>query len=519
MWNKISNSSILFSKDFYKQKNENFYQNTIFINKVYYYFYNKGYLNILLNQIVNIFISIFIVFFMIFLINCVDYHGILTLNSNKYIYEFINLDNFVKLNKFVTVTITIFSMILLNKIINIIDDSIVYKHIKNYYNNVLDIDDNDLNYIKWESIVDKIKHSLGNNVFYINNVITCKENYLISLFDNNILEIDHLTSIMEWNLIYCILFGIFDSNFKIKEEIFTNKENIVSSINTTMKIVSIINFIFMPFIMTFILLYNIFNYGEYYYNNPSLIFSRTITRKSKWQLRYYNELEHEFNKRIEKASIHANNYTKLFNNNIYDTILRFVIFICSSIFIVLVVLSLINDKILLNLLLTENQSMLWFIGILASLITILRKKKSILDTPEEHINNLNEYIILDSAILENPNLSSSKKKVGKMFNYKYIILLKDFVYILISPFQLWKMSYNIDSIIDFVIDKTETHDELVLINKNANFEYMYQNNEFYENYTDEKTKKSLYYFCNNYNSWVIYMNKKLNYGSINIKII
>ena len=104
----------------------------------------------------------------------------------------------------------------------------------------------------------------------------------------------------------------------------------------------------MPFILTFLLLYNVFNYGEIYYNNPSLILSRSFTKRSKWNLRYYNELEHEFNNRIEKASIHCNNYTKLFDNTIINTFFRFIIFICSSIFIVLVTLSLINDKILIN---------------------------------------------------------------------------------------------------------------------------------------------------------------------------
>ena len=368
MWDNISNSSILFSKDFYKQKNENFYLNSIFINKVYYYYYNKGYLNIILNQIINIFISIFIIFSMIFLINCVDYKGIVTLTENRYISDFIDLGNFFNNNLFIIISLIIFFLIIINKIINVIDDSIVYKHIKNYYDKQLHITDDDLHFLKWNDIVNNIKHSMNNNIYYINNVITCKENYLISLFDNEIIQLDHLTSLMEWNLIYCILFNIFDSNFKLKENIFNDKDNIVKSINFTMKIISIINFIFMPFILTFLLLYNIFNYGEIYYNNPSLILSRSFTKKSKWKLRYYNELEHEFNNRIDKAAVHCNNYTKLFNNSITDIVFRFIIFICSSIFIILAILSLINDKILINLLLTPNQSVIWFLGILVSII-------------------------------------------------------------------------------------------------------------------------------------------------------
>jgi autophagy-related protein 9 len=513
MWDNISNSSILFSKDFYKQKNENFYLNSIFINKVYYYYYNKGYLNIIINQIINICISIFIIFSMIFLINCVDYKGIITLTENRYISEFIDFRNFFNNNLFIILSLIIFFLIIINKIINVIDDSIVYKHIKKYYDKQLHITDDDLHFLKWNDIVNNIKHSMNNNIYYINNVITCKENYLIALFDNEIIQLEHLTSLMEWNLIYCILFNIFDSNFKLKENIFNDKHNIVKSINFTMKIISIINFIFMPFILTFLLLYNIFNYGEIYYNNPSLILSRSFTKKSKWKLRYYNELEHEFNNRIDKAAVHCNNYTKLFNNSITDIVFRLIIFICSSIFIILAILSLINDKILINLLLTPNQSVIWFLGILVSIIALLRKKNNNLEKPENHINLIIQYINLDESIINNPNLVKSKKKISEIFEYKYITLLKDIFYIIISPFQLWKLSYDIDNIVDFIINNTEKHDDLLYICKLSNFDNMYIPK-------DNKTNKSFNIFIQNYPEYNEYLKKEM-YGinnTINIKI-
>jgi autophagy-related protein 9 len=356
---------------------------------------------------------------------------------------------------------------------------------------------------------------MNNNIYYINNVITSKENYLISIFDNDIIKINHLTNLMEWNLIYCILFNIFDSNFKLKEGIFEDKESIIKTISYGMKTISIINFIFMPFILTFILLYNIFNYGEIYYNNPSLILSRTFTKKSKWKLRHYNELEHEFNNRIEKASLHCNNYTKLFSNNITDIIFRFIIFICSSFFIILVILSLINDKILLNLLLTPNQSVLWFIGIMASLIAILRKKNNKLEKPEEHIKMICKYIDLDKSIVTNPNLVDSNKKLCSIFEYKYINLLKDFVYIIISPFQLWRLSYEVEEIVDFIIDNTEKHTDLLYICRYSKFEDIYISNSGIT-----KQEKALIYFCNNYPEWTEYMrNKFYGMNSVNINII
>ena len=85
MWENISNSSILFSLNFYNQKESKFYNNTIFINKVYNYYLNQGYLNIILTQIVNILVSSFLFFYLIFLINCVNFKELIVLNNINYI--------------------------------------------------------------------------------------------------------------------------------------------------------------------------------------------------------------------------------------------------------------------------------------------------------------------------------------------------------------------------------------------------------------------------------------------------
>ena len=67
----------------------------------------------------------------------------------------------------------------------------------------------------------------------------------------------------------------------------------------------------MPFILPFLILKNLFYYGEQFYNNPELLSSRHWTRNAKWLFRNYNELLHykekEYDNVVNEMSIYLNN--------------------------------------------------------------------------------------------------------------------------------------------------------------------------------------------------------------------
>ena len=88
MWDRITDSSILFKKECHN--NNNFYTNTVFINRLYFYYINKGYNNIILSQIINIVISNFKIWFIIFLINVIDYKKIIGVEDYIFIDDVVN---------------------------------------------------------------------------------------------------------------------------------------------------------------------------------------------------------------------------------------------------------------------------------------------------------------------------------------------------------------------------------------------------------------------------------------------
>lgn len=541
MWDRITDSSILFKKECHN--NNNFYTNTVFINRLYFYYINKGYNNIILSQIINIVISNFIIWFIIFLINVIDYKKIIGVEDYIFIDDVLNWGNYFNLNYFMWIMVVIFIIFTITKILNLIENLIKYYAIRLYYRNNLNILDQELDSLEWCDIVDKITKSVNTNlnICNINTVITTKDNYIMALLDNNIIKIGHLTHLMEWNIIYCILLQIlskYKSNITNNHHLYQDKPKLIKEIKLLTQTISLVNFIFMPFVLTILLFYNIFNYGEQFYNNPVLLSSRIFTKKALWKFKYYNELNHEFDKRITKINKLSFQYTKSFPNNVVNLIFKLLLFVCSSIFIVLIILSIINDKILIYILITKNQSVLWFIGILGSLIAFLRNNNTIYN-PKIIMTEICDHIYIKKDFVKHSYKHESFNEFTKLYQYKLIYLIKDIMYTILVPFQLWVISYDLNKIVSFINNNTIEHNELQFICKFADFNSMVNiiSNECNDNidkneYNDEngvndndsndsnditnderckniKSVLSYKYFKENYPHWENYMHMKL----------
>ena len=506
MWNKISNSLMFYSEDFY---NNDIYTNRKFIKQLYFYYKNKGIKNILLSQLVNILISIFLFVLILFLFNSLDIVNLLKIEDYTKLTTLIDWNNLFKFNIFFICLLISYSIFILIKLINLIELVYSYSKIKEYYNKNLNISDDELEYIKWVDVVSNIAiyNNETINIYRINSIILFYENYFNALFDNNIINLHHITNLMEWNIQYCILIKFFDNSVISLEE---KKKNIYLRLRT----ISIINFIFMPFILMFILFYNIFNYGEEFYNNPTLLLTRVFTKKARWKYRYYNELIHDFDHRLSNITKHSTNYINQFKNDYITSISKLIVFVCSSFFIIFITLSLINDKILIYITIFNNKSILWLISILASLITIFKSNKKITHEPKYYLMEISKYIYLDDKIINNKK--ESKNLFIKDYQYKIVNIVKDIVYTILTPFRLWLLANNVENIINF-INTNISHDELHNC-KMADFDTKLFNYMMEHDYNINKTTKSFEYFNELYPNWYTYMVDKTNGNTNEIKI-
>ena len=71
------NESFILSID----ENE-YYLKKPFLSKLFNYYNQNGYFNLISNQIINILTSIFLVFYSLVLINCINWHKLLKIDDN-----------------------------------------------------------------------------------------------------------------------------------------------------------------------------------------------------------------------------------------------------------------------------------------------------------------------------------------------------------------------------------------------------------------------------------------------------
>ena len=71
-----------------------------FLTKLYNYYKQNGFFNLISNQIVNILISIFLVIYSLFIANCVDWKEISNLNEETHINDLIDMSELFSLNFF-----------------------------------------------------------------------------------------------------------------------------------------------------------------------------------------------------------------------------------------------------------------------------------------------------------------------------------------------------------------------------------------------------------------------------------
>ena len=509
MWKKLSTNLLFYSQNFY---DTTIYKDRNFIKQLYFYYRNKGFKNIIFTQIINIIISIFLFTLISFLFNSVDYVDLFKINNYTKLTKLVKMKSLFKFNTFFICLFISFILFILTKILNLIELIHKYSKIQKYYNTNLEINDDELEYITWNNVVNKFEkyNNESIDIYKINSIILFNENYFNAIFDNNIIKINHLTNLMEWNIHYCILFKMFDTNDNSSLEV--KKKNIY----LRLRVISIINFIFMPFILVFILFYNIFNYGEEFYNKPTLLTSRIFTKKALWKYRYYNELPHDYENRINTIKNTANQYIKQFKNDYIISFSKLIVFVCSSFFIILIFLSIINDKILIYITLFNNKSILWLISILASLITIFKTSDVITNQPKYYMEEISKIIYIDEEFIDNSNKRETKNKFLYDYQYKIAIILKDIIYTILTPFRLWLLANNVENIANFI------HSNIAINDLNSCKEAEFTTEIFNDMLNDEcvtsKLSKSLENFNILYPEWYQYMINKINGNTNEIKI-
>eukprot|EP00833_Pecoramyces_ruminatium_P017692 jgi/Orpsp1_1/1191724/evm.model.d7180000088068.1 len=99
---------------------------------------------------------------------------------------------------------------------------------------------------------------------------------------------------------------------------------------------------------------------------------RTYNLLAQWKFRQFNELPHDFEKRLNRSYENAMTYLDQFPNSRFSIISKLIVFISGSIVTVLTILTLIDQDFFNSFEITPGCSVLFYIGIFTSVLAFTK---------------------------------------------------------------------------------------------------------------------------------------------------
>lgn len=420
----------------------------LFLRRLYYFYYNGGFSNILISNILTLFTNYFILFFINLITNCINYkelaiiaHDDQDIHTRYNITEFINLNKWFPTNIYLIICFIFYAIYIFCITLSTINDIRNMWKIKKIYT-FYKINCN----MQWNEIVAAIYPNSTTTELDLAMRILRQENIAITFYrmkhnNTDIFRIK-LSKFLDWNFIYCFVNSLFDKNGNITDDTI---HNYLNRVKNRALLLAIINIIAMPFILYIAVVITIIKYGEQFYNEPHTIIAKEWTIKTKWRIRYYNELPHLYEKRYTSIEKNMRKILNCEKNNIVAAFAQFIHFVLGSVFIFIIILSFVNYNILINCYFDANHNLLWVFSIITLLMIGAKKINTTSDIATEKYNIIMETIKKDLPSI-NENIYDKKGNYIKFFNslyqYKITVIFLDIWYILLSPYYLYKW-YNI----------------------------------------------------------------------------
>ncbi|KAF8136485.1 putative transmembrane protein [Boletus edulis] len=481
----------------------NVYNLDAFLQEVYLYYEGKGIYSIALTRGLNILTVGFVITFSTFLLGCIDYNRI-TSGKATHLSDAV-IDHCVA--RFSGVTLLFFLLFTAFYVWQIISFAFEVTRLVDmyrFYTHLLRVPDADIQTISWPEVVRRIgairednpitaiSSAVGDraatpataslDAHDIANRIMRQENYLIALFNKELLDLRvplppalkrilhqagdegqgrTLTKVLEWNLRFCLMEYLFDSRGRVRKVFLKSKNRaiLIEGLRRRFVFMGILNAIFAPFIVLYMIMYSFFRYFDEYRNNPSSIGSRRYTPFAQWKFREFNELSHLFTRRLDESYPLANIYIGQFPNEKIAIIMRFVAFVAGSFAAVLVLVSVLDPELAIHFEVTPHRTVLFYITVFASILGVARGM-----IPEE--NRVFDPELLMTEVIQYTHYMPDEWKgqlhakqvhqeFGELFTLKIVNFLQEIVSVVTTPFVLWfSLPPCAPAIIDFFHDFT-----------------------------------------------------------------
>lgn len=436
---------------FGRKKQNNTINQDLFYYNLYDYYYRGGFLTIVLSHILEICSLFFGISFMIFIFVLLDWNKILQCGKENDIQDCGEI--FIYINptfpNYFCLLFLLFSGVFTVYRIFLFISS--YKSViisRNFFENKLDISSSELQTMKWCNIIKKISVYDKISIEDITSIILKKENYIIALINENIINIYQslYTKQLELNIKYIIL--------KDTENI-----NKIKNIKSKFIVLGIINLFFSIFIFIYLVLYFFISNVDELASNKYTLGSRTYTLFAKRKFRNYNEYKHYFNKRLNKSLSYSNEYIKQFPSPLLEIIGKFIGLIAGTFIGLFLIFSILDESILLYVRLFDR-SLIFYTGIFGAISaasrTLIKSPNENIYNPEDIMNKISKYTYyMPFEWIDKCNTYYVRNEFLKMFKYKLFLFLNDLISVITTPIILiFVLPKQSDKIINFLVNNT-----------------------------------------------------------------
>lgn len=446
-----------------------------FLQEVYAYYLGRGAICIALSRSLNLLTVAFVISFSTFLFGCIDYSAI---RHDGQLGDVIVGHCVARFSPGTTVMVFLLVAAFGWQVVQFLLGISRLRAMHRFYEHLLGIPDADVQSIPWHEVVNRIsalreQHpntSLSSadeieledrasasqqqrlDAHDVANRIMRQENYLIALFNENILDLSvpglrnrspALTRSLEWNLNFCLLGFLFDSNGQVRHQFLSERyrADLIEGLRRRFLFMAVVNAIFAPFIVLYLLVYSFFRYFEEYHKDPSNLGSRQYTQYARWKFREFNELPHLFRRRCHTSYAPAQKYIDQFPKEKTAIVARFVAFVAGSFTAVLILASVIDPDLFLHFDITPQRNVLFYIGVFGAILAVARGM-----IPDEHLVFEPEAVLRE--VIQHTHYLPQEWKgrfhsaevhqaFGQLYTLKIYIFLQELLSVVTTPFVLW----------------------------------------------------------------------------------
>ncbi|XP_048488765.1 autophagy-related protein 9A [Plutella xylostella] len=348
---------------------------------------------------------------------------------------------------------------------------------KLFYNHALKINDNDLPWVNWSTIQDRVReaqlehhmcvHKREINELDIYHRILRFNNYMVAMVNKNLLPLQVRVPLLgdfhylSKGLKYNLEFLLFSSPWSPWENCWqlrdcykeqSKRMALAKQLERQIMMLAIVNLLLAPLIQAWQMLYFFFNYAELIKRSPASLGLRTWSLFARITLRHFNELDHELRDRLTRAHKPSAKYLASFSSPIMSVFAKNVAFISASVVGVLVALSVYDEDVLT----VEH-----VLSIITVCGCVLAGARALIGTPEQGtvagtargeellVQVLGHVHYLPAGWLPRAHTRDVAAHFRQLFQFRAVYILFELLSPVLCPLVLFSLKSRALDIVDF----------------------------------------------------------------------